>query len=337
LRETADWAVTGASAPWQLHTVLSAPLRRAVLTLLDEAERELGREAIDEGLRLLLFHGGEAEHWLQTRGDRLLAYACARAACTEPGGRRVVTVELAGGGLDPLLLSALLARHGTVEWWLRDVGDPVGCGDDVAQQALRDIDFMTLELGDLRSAGSPAASSPSASSPEGEPLSASSLGANLPAGLEVRAFVPSSDAQAWLELNGLAFANHPDQGSWTQHDLLLRLQEPWFDPAGFFLIEREGRLLASLWTKLHRRAGSCFGEVYVLAVHPEARGLGLARLAVHHAARWLVAQGIQQLALYVDCSNQPAVRLYQSLGFTTRRRDRLVRLGEGARCDAASR
>jgi len=59
----------------------------------------------------------------------------------------------------------------------------------------------------------------------------------LPDGFSVRAFEPGRDEQAWLEVNRLAFASHPEQGSITLEDLLERMGQDWFDPAGFLLVE----------------------------------------------------------------------------------------------------
>ena len=74
----------------------------------------------------------------------------------------------------------------------------------------------------------------------------------LPPGVRIRTFSAGADEAAWLDLNRKAFAHHPEQGAWTAEDLSLREREPWFDPDGFFLAERDGKLAGFHWTKIHR-------------------------------------------------------------------------------------
>ena len=144
----------------------------------------------------------------------------------------------------------------------------------------------------------------------------------LPEGITLRAFVPGTDEDEWLAVNAAAFASHPEQGAWTRAELEHREAQPWFDPAGFFLAVRNGRVAGFHWTKIHgqrRDAGAGpdgrTGEVYVVGVHPREQGTGLGRALTLAGLAYLRAQEIPEVMLYVDGENTAAIRLYESLGF----------------------
>jgi mycothiol synthase len=182
---------------------------------------------------------------------------------------------------------------------------------------------------------------------------------SYPAGVSVRTFVVGQDEDSWVDLNRRAFAKHPEQGAWTREDLRLREREPWFDPDGFFLAERAGNLIGFHWTKIHggyqpasggpggRPPGQAprataqlaegqqarspshdhdpIGEVYVVGIDPDQRGGGLGRALTLSGLRYLRSAGLAWAMLYVDETNTPAIRLYESLGFTHHSTDVMFR------------
>jgi len=145
----------------------------------------------------------------------------------------------------------------------------------------------------------------------------------------VRTFIPGADEEAWLAVNHRAFAHHPEQGSWTSDDLRLREEEEWFDPAGFFLAERDGQLAGFHWTKVHTDGGEHgepIGEVYVVGVDPAHQGGGLGRALTLTGLAHLRDAGLASVMLYVDEDNIAAVRMYRALGFTRWSADVMYRL-----------
>ncbi len=92
-----------------------------------------------------------------------------------------------------------------------------------------------------------------------------------------RSFRVDGDEPAWLATNNRAFAGHPEQGRWDLATLRAREAEPWFDPDGFRVLEVEGRLAGSCWTKVHGRTRPPLGEVYVISVDPDFHGRGYGR------------------------------------------------------------
>jgi mycothiol synthase len=131
----------------------------------------------------------------------------------------------------------------------------------------------------------------------------------------LRTFRPGRDEQEWLSLNARAFAQHPEQGAWRPRDLELREQESWFDPAGFFIAERDGAMTGFHWTKIPADEGEDIGEVYVVGVDPGEQGTGLGRALTLAGLLHMRERGLAEAMLYVDEDNVPAIRLYEALGF----------------------
>jgi mycothiol synthase len=155
---------------------------------------------------------------------------------------------------------------------------------------------------------------------------------------QIRSFLPDLDNNAWLTLNNLAFTNHSEQGNWSEADLLIRLNEDWFDEKGFFVSQDKDQLIGFCWTKIHgghshshstgedHHDHEPIGEIYVTAVINKYAGKGIGKALTITGLNYLKYQGLNSAILYVDSDNQAAFNLYQSLGFVESGRDVMYRL-----------
>ncbi|MFD7968494.1 mycothiol synthase [Streptomyces clavifer] len=285
---------------------LSPEQADAVLALLGEAAGTDGRQAVSEQGRLQL-RGGDREgvrHFLLTADGVLAGYAQLEDTdpVEAPAAELVVHPAHRGHGHGRALGAALLAATGKrLRAWAH--------GGKPAARHLAQVLGLSLfrELRQLRR--------PLGSLDIAEPV--------LPPGVTVRTFVPGQDDAAWLAVNSAAFAHHPEQGSLAQRDLDDRKSEPWFDPKGFFLAERDGAIIGFHWTKVH--AEEELGEVYVVGVLPEAQGGGLGKALTAIGLRHLAALGLPTAMLYVDADNPAALSVYERMGFATHEVDLMYR------------
>ncbi|HET6152356.1 MAG TPA: mycothiol synthase [Marmoricola sp.] len=143
-----------------------------------------------------------------------------------------------------------------------------------------------------------------------------------PAGVRIRTFTPADEA-GLLAVNAAAFTHHPEQGHLTHEDFAERTKEAWFDAEGLFLAvpeddpSDEPEILGFHWTKVHRDENPPYGEVYVVAANPKAAGRGLGSVLTNVGLSYLAEQGVDDVILYVDGDNDPAIAVYNRQGFTT--------------------
>lgn len=292
----------------QIDTVaaLTSDQADAVLGLVAEAARADGQQAVSEQGRLQLRGGARTgvRHLLLSVGDELVGYAQLEDTdpIEAPAAELVVHPAHRGRGHGRALGTALLAESGRrLRIWAHGGHSAARHLAQVLGLTLfRELRQMRRSLGDLDLP---------------EPV--------FPDGVSVRAFVPGEDDAAWLAVNADAFAHHPEQGSLTQRDLDDRKAEPWFDPQGFFLAEKDGELVGFHWTKVHADEG--LGEVYVLGVRSGAQGGGLGKALTTIGLNHLAAAGLPTAMLYVDADNKAAVSVYERLGFVTHETDLMYR------------
>jgi mycothiol synthase len=304
---------------------LSPAERDAVLALVQRAADEDGVSPLSEHVQLHLRYGGDprARNVLLWQDGELAGYGHLDPTdlVEGPAGEMVIDPGFRRRGLGVILGQALSAEAGDAGLRLWAHGElpaaarlAAAAGFDRARALWQMRRSLQTRIGRPQ----------------------------LADGIRVRTFVLGKDEGAWVRLNHRAFARHPEQGAWTREDLELREREPWFDPAGFFLAERDSQLVGFHWTKMHgsgaRRAASeeagagtaaepgranhaghgheAIGEVYVVGVDPDERGSGLGRALTLVGLRYLRARGLPQVMLYVDETNSAAIGLYESLGFT---------------------
>lgn len=279
---------------------------RALATAADEHD---GIEALGEQTLLRLRDEGSAVvHVLgRTGGTDVVGYAQVDVGgpTTAPASTELVVAPVRRRhGVGRALLAAAdraarsAGRPGVVVWAHGDLPGAQALGATAGLRVTRELWQMARPLSATDAAG-----------PAPAP----------PQGVVVRPFVVGQDEDAWVHLNGRAFANHPEQGRLTRTDVEAREREPWFDPGDLLLAERDGRLVASVWMKVE--PGATAGELYALGVDPDEQGSGLGRFLTGVVVRHLAAHGLERAELYVEGDNEPAIRTYHRAGFERSRLD----------------
>jgi mycothiol synthase len=276
-----------------------------VTGLLEAAERADGHRPLDDHLWLDLAEGGRAGFaglvaW-EPSHPHPVAYAQVSRGNNSWALELVIDphhrYEMATIG--PELLGAALGivaqeGGGHVHWW---VFEPTAAHDEVARSVGLAPGRVLLQM-------------------------RRPLPADEHADVDVRPFEVDVDEDRWLDVNNRAFRHHPEQGGWGRDTLREREKQPWFDPAGFLLHERDGRLAAFCWTKVHADHDPVLGEIYVIGVDPDFQGIGLGRALTLAGLDHLAALHVPIGMLYVEADNETALGLYRKLGFTVHRTDR---------------
>ncbi len=209
--------------------------------LFARAELADGVGAISEAFRLAVGPAREGVvHILRYAGDgTVVGYAQVAGAGTAAAGAAAAVAELV---VDPLhrrqghgraLLDAVLADGAHSVW---------------AHGMLPSADALARSAGLVMTRSLYRMARPLTAADAVDPV--------LPEGFSVRVFEPGRDDETWVALNAAAFATHPEQGRLTLEDLHERMAQPWFDPAGFLLVEDDdtGRVVAFHWTKVEPAA-----------------------------------------------------------------------------------
>ena len=264
---------------WSATSGPAADLRRVVAAATDED----GAEPLDEAALLRLRHHGLAGTALWVTGPDGFAWLHDGALDL------VVAPASRGQGLGAALAGAAVPPTGALTAWSHG-NHPAAAtlAPRFGLRRVRDLWVMRRSLSSL------------------PPIS------GTPSSVVIRPFRVGVDEAAFLAVNAAAFAHHPEQGGMTRADLDDRIAEDWFDADGFFLAWDGDELVGFHWTKEH----PSYGEVYVVGISPTAQGGGLGKLLTLTGLHHLAGRGLDEVILYVESDNAPAVAVYERLGFT---------------------
>ncbi|WP_432760918.1 mycothiol synthase [Nocardia cyriacigeorgica] len=279
---------------------LDAGSAEQVRALLERAAEADGVAAVSEQAVLSLREPGAAHHLLGLRDETVIGYANLVPARGEHPAMAEAAVDPAARGIGygtQLVAAALEAGGAGARVWAhgnlpaaRAVAARLGLAIARELWQMR-RDLATEELPEL----------------------------TVPQGIALRTYAGPGDDAELLRVNNAAFDWHPEQGGWTEREIAVRRDEPWFDPAGLFLAVDAGdpgRLLGFHWTKVHTELDPPLGEVYVVGIDPAAQGRGLGRLLTLAGLHYLRDRGLGAVLLYTEADNASAVRTYTRLGFS---------------------
>lgn len=138
----------------------------------------------------------------------------------------------------------------------------------------------------------------------------------VPDGYELTTFT-DDDLDGWTDCRNAVFGS--DAGpEWFREHFQAR---PDFDPAGWFLVKHEGRIvgMSGALDVAHMRDPEHLsgGQIEYVAVRDEHRGHHLGELVVTACLNWLAQRGVRRSVLITQPFRVPAIRLYEKLGFHT--------------------
>lgn len=296
---------------------LTPALQEQVLSLIKAAQDFDNTPAIAEHVLLHLRHGGDKadSHLVIQKDNQVIGYAHLDKTdqVAGPSVELVIDPDHRSSGTGSELLKAAIEVCGNkIRLWSHgDLPDARALAESNNFIKVRTVIQMSKDLTEV------------------SPINCD---------YQIRSFLPDLDNKAWLTLNNLAFANHPEQGNWSEADLLIRLNESWFDAKGFFVAQDESELIGFTWTKVHgghshaHVAGedhhdhAPIGEIYVTAVSNKYSGKGIGKALTITGLNYLKYQGLNSAMLYVDEDNQAAFNLYISLGFVESGKDVMYKL-----------
>jgi mycothiol synthase len=239
--------------------------------------------------------------------DDVAAALTLRARTGTVDAEFVVDPDARGRGLGTQLLETLLSRSpaGLLVWAHGDHPAARALAASHGLTAVRELLHLSLSLPELVEGGIAAPLRPFETVAARPPQGRQAQGPNM------MTFRVGRDEDAWVALNAVIFAAHPEQGSVTRADLAQLESEPWFSADNFLVLRDGDAMIGYCWLKVEGDRG----EFYVVGVHPDRQGDGLGSRLFDAGLMRMRELGIRIAHLYVEGDNAAALQLYRSRGF----------------------
>ena len=140
-------------------------------------------------------------------------------------------------------------------------------------------------------------------------------------GINVRHYKDDGDVERWVELINLAFRNgKPAMRCWTEPDFRQRIMaHPDWTPWNLFLAyNKHHQLVGSVSLVFRQSPDGPHPALHLLAVRPDARRLGIARMlvAMLESAAW--QRGYREIVLETHAGWKEAAQFYAAVGYQLR-------------------
>ncbi|GJM41807.1 MAG: hypothetical protein DHS20C20_20890 [Ardenticatenaceae bacterium] len=132
----------------------------------------------------------------------------------------------------------------------------------------------------------------------------------LSAGFQIRPLRGQSEVAAYVALHQAAFASTVMQEGWRMRTLQMPQYRPELD---LVVLAPDGRLAAFCVGWLHPHQP--LARIEPMGVHPDFHRLGLGRAILTTLFQRLQARNVQFVSLHTTADNEPAIKLYEAVGF----------------------
>jgi ribosomal protein S18 acetylase RimI-like enzyme len=137
-------------------------------------------------------------------------------------------------------------------------------------------------------------------------------------GFAIRHFKGDTDIIHWVKLMNRAFQDlNPPMRHWTEADFKARFTQRsgWSPGDLFFASNQKKQVVGSVSVSFRQKGKERMPAVHFLAVRPQWRRQGIARLLVASLESAMWARGFREIFLETHAGWDEAIRFYKAIGY----------------------